>query len=202
MSHLTAAGLIGGEDLDLWDIVTTLAGSRTCALEPDVMGGHYLTRFWRKPTAGPVQPVTQKLLCAWDLSPYRCAAIIARTVSDFPEADAPPWWMDVVVRERFAKDRLNILVMYERAIRAYAKASQLDRMASALSVIVDKARAPRDFDQIHNHLSTVMSIAVHTYGSAGRWREMRDCLEQARELARRFPAQINLHPISRGVALR
>jgi hypothetical protein len=93
LAHLRAGGLIQDDEPRLWEAVATLTGAQNGALEPDILGEYYLTEVWRKPLAGPVEPVTRKLLCAWDLAPSRCAETNARSASDFPESGAPPWWI-------------------------------------------------------------------------------------------------------------
>ena len=167
----------------MWDVIATLTNGRTCAVEPDVLGGYFLTRTWARPP-GPVQTVVRQLLCAWDLAPARCADSLVRAIADFPEADAPLWWIEVLRRERLAEHRLPILVLLERAVLAYGRAERVDRMGELLEMFA-KLDGRNEWEQLHNHIATVSKIAVIAYGNAKRWTEARRWLEHSRRLGAR-----------------
>jgi TIR domain-containing protein len=190
--QLKDAGLLGDAEPRLWEAIATLTSNRTCAIEPDVLGEYFLTQVWARPI-GPIEPVVRTLLCAWDLSPVRCSGTFARTFSDCPTAAAPMWWMEVLRRERLQTDRLPFLVLLENAVIASAQAKDLDRVGELMHVFAEiDRRAGPEWDQLYNHLSTVFKGVVKAYGAAQRWPETRRWLEQARQLAARFPSQVNL----------
>lgn len=192
LERLKDRGLLGDTDSRVWETIATFTNGRTCALEPDILGEYFLTRVWRKPP-GPIETVVRKLLCAWDLAPARCADNLARTIADFPEADAPLWWIEVLRRERLTEHRLPFLVLLEGAALSYGRAEQLTRMGELLEIFAEMdGRTGTEWEQLHNHVTTVAKAAVIAYAKAQRWPEVRRWLEHARRLAERFPPSLNM----------
>ena len=194
LERLTSTGLPLADDPRLWQTVVTATGARNGVLEPDVLGEYFLLQLWRKPFAGPIKAVADDLLCAWDLAPHRCLEAIARSATDFPEPEEPMWWLEVLARERFAKDQHSILKLHVNMTQSYAEAGHIDHLSAILERLSGWSRA--GVNHIERSLARAAGFAVHAYGAAQRWPELRRWLAESRNLAKHFPAnpslQVNL----------
>jgi len=190
---LASLNLVTDLDDGTWDAVASVTGNPTTVVEPDVFGEYFLTRVWEKPVGRPTQPVVSSLLGAFDLRPAAVAYTIRNTVFDFPDSETPLWWMETLAKERFVEEqKIRIMELFVRAVRAYGDAVQFEHMERCLTRIREWARGLTQFGQEHNNLSEAATSAAVAYAREGKWPEVEELVHTLRSLAGTYPSHAKL----------